>query len=273
MVFGGENAESYYDEGITASMKGNLKRAAQHFQRVLELDGAYLAAYHQLGRCYLRMGDGATAVQFLQRVVERKPRQVPPRIDLGHALLNQNDVQRARAQFSEILGADPLNGRALLGLALCAYSENDWAAAVRYAQTSRDNGGQAFAALLLLGRAAKLAGQPEVARENLEQADKLIEKSVELTTDQPESYYLRGEVAYAQGNEAAALEHYRGAEDRANRDMFYSVFGENFTYADVLAKQGLCYQSLGKNDRAHEMGERIMKIDPQHRVGRMLASL
>ena len=40
MAFGGETADSYYDEGLTASMKGDLRGAIAHFEKAIQLDNS-----------------------------------------------------------------------------------------------------------------------------------------------------------------------------------------------------------------------------------------
>ncbi len=276
MAFGGDNAESYYDEGVTASMKGEMTRAIQCFEKAIRLDNTFAAAYHQLAKCYLRLGQAQQAHDLLQQVVSRRPEQAPPRIDLGFALLALNRTEEARKQFEQILVTDPMNARALLGLAQAYFFEANWVAAMEQARAALAGGGNNFSVLFLLGRAAKLAGHAGLAQSTLEAADKLIEKSIELNPDNPEGHYLRGEVCFARDQFSTAMEHYRAADDRTdgkNPDRLYSAFGENFTQLDVLAKLGLCYQRLGKNDRARELGERILGQDPNHRLGRSLSEL
>ncbi|MCH7909739.1 MAG: hypothetical protein IIB38_08995, partial [Candidatus Hydrogenedentes bacterium] len=61
MAFGGETADSYYDEGLTASIHGDLAAAASHFEKAIHLDNSMGPAYHQLGKCYTRMGRSKAA--------------------------------------------------------------------------------------------------------------------------------------------------------------------------------------------------------------------
>lgn len=270
MAFGGETAESYYDEGLTASMKGDLRAAITHFEKAIQLDNSMATAYHQLGKCYHRMGKVKKAVAFLQQVTTKKPDQLPPRIDLGYAQLSLGRTGDARASFEEVIARKVDNTRALLGLGLCSFHEGQWEAAMTVAQQVVAQTGANFAAYFLLCRAARLAGIMEVAIEAHRTADTLIEKTIETTPDSPEGYYLRGELHFAQEDLARALDAYRAAEDRVHPDKSYLAYGEHFSRLDIIAKRGLCLQRLGREDAAREAGELILKADPEHRIGQLL---
>lgn len=276
MAFGGENAESYYDDGLTASKKGDLKKAIDCFERAIRLDSSYAVAYHQLGKCYMRLGQAQRAVDILLQVVRKRPNLGPARLDLGIALLAAGNTRSARKEFEQLHNLDPSNARALLGLAQCAFNEGDWHTALGQARAALSIGGSNFAALYLAGRAARLAGDETTAKESLDAAERVLQKSIEIQPDQPESHFLRGELNFVRGQLASALEHYRAADDRTDSsapDKVYLAFGEIFTQLDIWAKLGLCYQRLGKQDRAKEMGKRILARDPEHRLGKALAEL
>lgn len=273
MAFGGDNAESYYDDGVTASMKGDLKRAAKCFELAIKKDPSFIVAYHQLGKCYLRMGATERAVSLLQRVVNHMPDKAPFRIDLGQAYMAAGEYERAREQFEWLLASDASRARAHLGLAQVYFAMGRFDESVRHARQAIDLGGTNFAALFVLGKAGMVSEDPSMALEALDRADKLIEKSLELNPDQVEGYYLRGEVAYARKQYSTALEHYRAADDRARKDAYYSAFGENFRMVDILAKMGLCYRQLDRVDRARELGAEILAIDSEHKIGKALSSL
>lgn len=269
-AFGGDTAESYYDEGLTASMRGNLSLAVSHFEKAIRLDNSLSPAYHQLGKCYARMGKGKSAVKLLHQVVTKKPNQISPRLDLGNAYLSIGDLARARQTFQEVLIVDANNIKARLGLAQADFDEGDWAGAMRRAQEALATGASNFSVLYLLGRAAKLAGDLQVSNQTLEKADKLIEKALEVNSDKPEGHYLRGEIAFFKGQLAAALDHYREAVENAEKDKDYMAYGIHLNYTDLIAKQGLCLQRLGKIDRARDIGDRIGEIDPKHPIGKAL---
>jgi tetratricopeptide (TPR) repeat protein len=273
MAFGGENAESYYDDGLTARKKGDLAQAVTCFKKAIHLDNSFATAYHQLAKCYMLMGHGQEAVDILHQVMTRKPDLKPARLDYGYALLSVGAAEKARAQFGQLLGLDASDARARLGLANVLFEEGNWAGALTEAQAALQTTGSSFAALFLVGRAARLAGDTELAQETLGQADKLIEKSLELTPEQPEGHYLRGELAFVREQYGTALEHYRAAEDRTDDQVAYTAFGESFTRIDILARQGMCYQQLGRQERAREVGQRIHKIAPDHPLGKALSDL
>lgn len=142
-----------------------------------------------------------------------------------------------------------------------------------YAKAALDSGGPSFGVLFVLGRAARLAGALDVAEDALDQADAMMEKSAEIQPDQPEGPYFQGEVAFARDKFSTALEHYQAAEDRAGEGRSYPAFGEVFAYEDTVAKQGLCMQRLGKNDRAAELGRRVLALNPEHAIGKALSGL
>lgn len=273
MAFGGENAESYYDEGLTAFIKGDVDAALGFLKRALELDPDLLAARHQLGRCYLRLGQPGLAVDYLQQVLTRRPDLVPARLDLGTALLQQGRADESRRQFSQVLTLQAQNARAQLGLAQAAFQEGNWPSAVALAQTARGQGAASFAVLLLLGRAAKLAGNEPVAQDALKEAEGLIEKSVEMSPDQPEGYFLRGEVYFTLERFSSAMEQYRAAQDRAESGRHYAAFGESFTLADLIVKRGLCMQRLGNLEGARELGRQAFALAPHNKLAQALAEL
>lgn len=277
MPFSGENAESYYDEGLTAAMKGDVVHAAQCFTKAIELDPGLLSAYHQLGRCHLRAaqapGHLERAGEILQAVVKKKPEHVPARLDLGMAMLRLGNNAEARKQFMQVLAAQPANARAHLGLAQICFHEGNWDNAVTLAHAACAQSGARFSALFLLGRAAKMAGNAVLTQESLKEADDLITRSVELGPSGPEGYYLRGEVAFVQDHFAQALEHYGAALDRCDPHKYYTAFGESFTRLDILVKSGLCCQHLENVKGAHEIAEQILALDANHKLGQILREL
>lgn len=270
MVFGGESADSYYDEGVTASMKGDIPLAVRHFEKALELDPYHVATYHQLGKCKVRLGDLRMAVECFYRVIKARPNPIPPRLDLGFALLEGGNAKRAAEVFDEVALAKPENPKAMHGLAACAFAAGDWQRALTLVTQAVALGASSFSALYLQARAAKLAGRPDLASDAFGQADALLEKSIESNPDSPEPYFLRGELNFARLNFAAALDAYQAAENRISANTHYYAFGEHFELVNLLEKRGMCLLRLDRLADAREIGLEIRQMDPQNRVAAVL---
>ena len=270
MVFGGENAESYYDDGLTALMKGDVQQAIACFRKAIALNKFFWPAYHQLARCALRTGHASKACELLTHVIKNRPEQVVPVVDMGFALLVLGKREEARQYFALALQKQSANPRALVGLAQCAFDEGNWKQAKILAQQSLEHSDSQFQALLLLGKAAFLTGDLELSEKALKNADALIEKSIELNPEQPGIYFFRGEIAYAREHYADALEYFLAAADRAAPAKLYSAFGEYFVRSDILAKLGNCYRQLGQPEKAREMAEQALQMDPENRLAKSL---
>ncbi len=272
-AFGGETAESYYDEGLTASMMGDLTRAAECFERAIRLDSTMATAYHQLGKCYARLGKYMRAVELLSQVVRKRPELLGAHLDLGAALNGLGKLAEARAQYNAALAIESDNAKAMLGLAQSDFFEGKWDSAMKFAESAQFAGGSNLAVLFMLGRASKLAGDADLSVKTLQRADKLLEKYLETNPDKPEGHFLRGEVAFVRESFQSALQHYRDGEDRAEPGRIYLAYGESFALEDILGKEGLCLQRLGKSERARALGERIEELNPDHKLGKSLREL
>jgi tetratricopeptide (TPR) repeat protein len=270
MPFGGETAESYYDDGLTSAMRGDLAEAERCFLQALRLDPDYLAAKHQLGKCALRRGDPSEAAARLGEVLQRKPDLVPARLDLGQALLDQDRPEEAQKVFEQVLTHEPENSRALLGMAETAFAQGAWQDAVAYAADSLAHSGPHFPALYLRGKAAMVMGNTELAYRSLDEADAVLETSLEVNPDQVAAHFLRGEVNFSREQFRAAIDHYRDAAELAQFDRGYSAFSVHFTKIDVLARLAVCYQRLGVDDRAMDMAAEILRHEPDHALAKSI---
>ena len=273
MVFGGETADSYYDEGVTAAMRGDIEQAIQHFNRAIALDERYLAAYHQMGRCYMRLGKLQEAIDLFVRVIKEKPHQIPIRIDLGNALIDMGKYREAKQVFDEVLQAKPANQRAQLGLAHCAFNQGHWEESMQLAQAASLMGQPLFSTLYLLGRSALLGGHHVIAEQALGEAMRQVDQMVETSPEHPEGYYLRGEILMMHQKYAEARDALDAAENRAKPNVGYAAYGEHFSLLDILNRLGVCYGHLGANEKAVAIGQRILVLDPENAGGKKLVGM
>lgn len=262
-VFGGENRDSYFDEGVTAAMRGDLTRAIEFFEKCIRLDSTYSAPYHQLGKVYHRLGNFQKATAFLSQVVTSKPTQIPPRVDLGYALLGMGNAAKAQELFSGVLSDKADNARARLGLAHCAYQSGKKDDAILIAQEVSDTSGGTFGTFYLIARAASECGREDLVPEAINRATKLIEKSIETSPNQPEGYYLRGLLFDLFGDNAKAEEDYRQAIERAQPQRHYAAYEEHFSLVDMLGRLAQVQRRRADETGAAETLEKIRALDPQ----------
>lgn len=270
MLFGGDNAESYYDEGLTAAMKGDLETAVAHFNRATHLDPTFGTAWYQLGRCLLRQGATIQAAAALEKALVLSPGMTVARIELGYALYKSGHTEQANRIFADVLAEKPETPRAILGLGYCAYQAKNWDTAMALADRAASGTSDRFEALFLSGRAAHMMHLKEAALDRLFAADALIDRLIEASPEQPEGYYLRGQIYFLTGEYAKSLEHFNAALERAQPGRRYSVYNEQFDLVEILAGQGWCHKQTGDTEAAREAGRRILELKPGSKRGKWL---
>lgn len=271
MLFGGETADSYYEEGVTAAMKGDLDQAIRHLTRALELNTEMHNARHQLGKCYMRQGKPDQARRCLEVAAQKLPGLSQPRVDLGFVLLTLGKIEAARAQFSEALNIKTDDARAVLGLGCCAFECKQWETATRLAQRALELGRVHFDAHFLLARAADNAGMLELSTPHFRRAIELMDQSIETNPDQTAGYYLRGSVYFETQQYPAAKEDFETALKLADKERHYSAYHQHFTYVDILTMLGRCLLELGQPQAAAEIGKEIAARAPTNKTGQQLA--
>jgi len=269
MLFGGETADSYYEEGLTAAMKGDLGLAASRFTRALELNAQMHNARFQLGKCLLRMGKPTDALEHFREAAKHLL-QPQPLVDAGYALLLLGRVEEARQQFSDALQIKSEEPRAIIGLARCAAAKEQWGTAVNLTQHAIDQGYDHYDAYFLNARSADKCDMPGVAAAGYSKAIERMDQTIDANAGQATGYYLRGLAYYYQENYSAALDDFQSALARADNDVHYSAYNEHFTVLDMLCMAGLCLKKLGRYDSAKEMGAKILALAPDNETGKRL---
>lgn len=272
MLFGGETAESYYEEGLTSAMRGEYELAVQRFVRALELNSTLYPAHHQLGKCHLRLGRIESAIAEFEKAVQFIPEVLVSRIEWGFALFYTGQVSHAREKFSSVLSLRPEEPRAVLGLAYCAFSDKQWNTAVSLAQRAIDMGGGHFDAHFLIARAADKGEQLDLALSHYRISLDLMNQFLESNPDHASGYYLRGLVYYAQGFHKEALEDIVRALSCAQPGKIYLAYHEYITWTKILGMKGKCLYRLGEVESARRIGREILETDPDHALGHALAN-
>lgn len=84
-----------------------------------ETEPPHIRALHLVGRCKMHQGDYDGAIKLLERAKIINPHNVERLIDLGHAFLQNDQVDKAMLHFNEALTLDEENKSATIGKGQC----------------------------------------------------------------------------------------------------------------------------------------------------------
>lgn len=250
MLFGGETAQSYYEEGLTSAMKGDLDQAILYLRRAYQMDSKLSQAQYQIGRCLMRLGKTEEALPCLHFAARALPELSAPRVDLAFALLQLGKIDLARETFAALLQENPYESRAVLGLAYCAFRREQWETAVNLVQRSIEMGRVQFDTHFLLARAADVVGMVDISTAHYQKAVELINASIEANPEHVTGYYLRGRVHHGLGQYSAALEDMDLALKYALPDRHYAAYNEIFSLDDIIAcKEAILKELEARKDK------------------------
>ncbi len=92
-------ARNHYAQGIATLIEGKHREALKHFQRSTELDANWAPAYNDLGRTYVKLGDGIHAEQSYKKAIEINPSWVFPQLNLGGVYFLRKDFGAAEQTY------------------------------------------------------------------------------------------------------------------------------------------------------------------------------
>ncbi len=115
-----KSAVEAYHAGEVALHGKQYQEAIDQFRKAIEIEPTFRDAFDGLIGACLSSGHRTDAAAAMTQLLEIEPNIVSYRLLLGKILLEQNQAERALAQFSFALKVDPLNADALLGFAAAA---------------------------------------------------------------------------------------------------------------------------------------------------------
>jgi tetratricopeptide (TPR) repeat protein len=249
MLFGGETAQSYYEEGLTSAIKGDLDQALLYFRRALQLDDQLHQARHQIGRCLLRQGKAEEALPSLDKAARALAEVSAPRVDLGFAFLQLGRIEAARDIFAGLLQEKPNEARAVLGLAYCACGKGQWETALGLAQRAIELGRTQFDTHFLIARAADKVNRVDISTAHYQKAEELMNQSIEASPDHPAGYYLRARVHHGLGRYTAALDDIENALKYVRPGQRYAAYNELFSQEEIVAYKESLLVELNASDK------------------------
>jgi DNA-directed RNA polymerase subunit alpha len=107
-------AEYYYQRGSMAVVAGDLKEAAEQFEKALDLDKDHTGALFELAYINDLYGNDEAAKQYYVQCIRRPPVPVAAFINLGILYEDENKFRDAEQCFRQVLNAFPNHDRARL---------------------------------------------------------------------------------------------------------------------------------------------------------------
>lgn len=194
---GRETVHAAMLDGLIAYQKGDLKAAANFFQKSVELSPS-VEGYYRLGLTQAKLGERETALSSLQRVLDFSPRHGSALQLRAQVLLEQQRAEDALREVEKLVGYYPDNasGHYLHGLILRAKDDAEGSrAALQRALTLNPAMSEASAALSSI----------LIAEKRFDEAENELTKSLEANTANISSwmalfnYYLgRGDISKAE---------------------------------------------------------------------------
>jgi tetratricopeptide (TPR) repeat protein len=263
-----------FDEGLTAQVRGDFGAAIAIFEHVIEDHPTNAAAYHQLGRCHMRLGDLAKAIENLEAAVRLGPERIPARLDLGTLYLATNHMLKAKRQFRQALTRNKSNVKAITGVGIVRYYEEKFdkaKATLRHACTLNPTNLACHYYLAKIHR--KLKNIEDMRKEALRSAA-ICRDLIRVRTEMPEAYFFLAETFRFQRDYRPALQNYLIARDFSPESvMHFFAFGLHYTRVDNYLGIARCYEKLGEHSYARYFGQVTLKIDANNAEAARFASL
>jgi tetratricopeptide (TPR) repeat protein len=121
---------NHFNLGVTFYNQREFAKAIQAYQKVIELDPAYVEAYNNLGIIYQMTGDVDRAFGAYQRATEINPRYEKGYNNLGILLLLKGRDEEALEAFRKALAINPNNIETHINLGTLFKKKGQWDEAI-----------------------------------------------------------------------------------------------------------------------------------------------
>jgi putative PEP-CTERM system TPR-repeat lipoprotein len=180
---------------------GRLESVEQLLQPVLDSNPDDVEALNLMANALLRDGKTNQGIAMLEKVAILQPDSPVAQVRLGAGLLMDGQEEDAARQLQAALELNPEFQQAEILLVLNHMRKQDYAAAIKAAQTYQLRHPGSVTSLNLLGKVYEEAGEPEQARE-------AFGRALALDAGDPAANHNLALMALKEGNLAGARQHY-----------------------------------------------------------------
>lgn len=265
--------DAYYSRGVARYNAANnggdpnlYQLALQDFDKVIDLNSTFAAAYNARGLVYQKRGDTANAIANFNEAIRLVPAFTDAYINLGNTYRSRRDYQTALETYERVLQQNPNSAEAYNARGILHSQLGDSANATKDFNKAIELKNNYAEAYLNRGRVFAANGQLDVAIADYDIALRLNPTA--------EAFLSRGDVYRQKGELTEALKNYRIAIERKpdyyeaylklgdayvqTRDAdealhYYDLaIQHNPNSAEAYFRRGLAYQVFNKDDQAIE---------------------
>jgi tetratricopeptide (TPR) repeat protein len=129
-----DTSNFHYNLGSIYFRKAEYVKAAEQFQKAIEIREDYCLAYEFLGQSFKKQGRDEEAIKAFKKVLRIDPTRSDLRFELGLLYAKQGMNREAAGQFWKVVELEPGDGSAYLELGLLAEKQADYPQAILHYQ-------------------------------------------------------------------------------------------------------------------------------------------
>jgi len=104
-----------YDIAMTPYDKGNYKKALNHFEKAVKIDGNFAFAWDNIGMCYRKLGNYKKAIEAYKKSLEIDPFGEMPLVNLPIVYQLNKQLDRALEAYKELQEIYPQHAESYYG--------------------------------------------------------------------------------------------------------------------------------------------------------------
>jgi tetratricopeptide (TPR) repeat protein len=242
----GPRAEVLANLGALLSRQDKFDEAVQAYQQALKLAPALTPIHLNLGLAFFKAGRHAEAIPAFTAFLQREPQHAQARQLRAISYLESDRFAEAIADYQSLPAAD---AGVALGLATAYTRMGDTAKAREYLEP------------LLTRESAEtqlLLTQVFLMDEQVEQAERALEKALALKPDLATGHYLRGIILWRRQEIPQAMDAWRRELARDARS-----FPANFALGAALSLEGVSSANPQRLQQAREHFRRAVALKPK----------
>ncbi len=239
-----DNSTVHCNLGYRCYELGKQEQAIDHFEHALRGDPHSAKGLAGLGKCMLRQDDAGEAIKYIEEALKLSPWDVYAHIAKAELETHQRNFDSAESEWKYIIEKHPDMVDGYIGLA------NHYSEAERYeeAHTQFLAAEEQDIANLRLYHAWS---NHEEKIHNLDEAERIAEKAIELSPSYPGLAILRAKLARRRKDYAGALEILEQADSEAIESQMIKA-GYLFELGGTLDKLGRYPEAFAAYDAANQ---------------------